>query len=811
MAEFPSRDREAARLCFEQALRKDPCDTYVLHQYALLMMEEFGDRDRAEELCKRAVECNPDNFAAWTTLGNMVKHRGCMEEAMRCYDTALSVAEDYGRALKNKALLYEQLHRYNDARDYYTKASIADPNNASVYVALGQLLQTHFRDARAAAAYFETAVHADPCNPDGFLRLAVLKDTQKDYVGAKGLYEAALKLSLSDSKALSKYAAVLEHLGEHDSAIHALSLAHETASHFTREKIGKDLRRLCKKYQPTLLAGRALPTPADVVNEIGGMISIMVPSSTSDVYEVPSRSRMPCPQGHMLLHVKRKPLTYRPKATWACEECKRSIGGPELKVHGAFYCDTCKYDVCNSCSKKVRVAHVFPASPVLLGSGGFGAVYKEFIGEFGFYCAVKHIPLSHAAGVKQEVALMQMFHNHSNIIRVHKYESDAREARIVMELMEDGSVATLLKHRTALHESDAKRIVRDALRGLDALHRAKPTPVIHRDIKPDNLLMNKDGLVKLGDFGISKQQAMITAMQTATGNLQGTPQYLPPECFQKKPKWSVTSDIWALGCTWVTISTGLSPYHGLIDDQGSALHVYMHLMAKHGEAQEFHPSVPSFLSPAARKLLFRMFARDPRQRITAADLLRDPYFASCGAVEAEGREDGQPVRCSLLSSMESKEEFDERVVDTRQALNNLERELSDSTADGDGMSRQASTGGDPPLSKGCCGEGTDFLVLSPREPSLPVPARKRVTFVDPPRVAADSAQSSVHPATYQKIVVVTDSAVKSSSSSAENAQQKAKRFASLRHKGVCTVVVTSVILGCVLLAALFHSPRVNPH
>src|SRR4029079_3732594 len=142
------------------------------------------------------------------------------------------------------------------------------------------------------------------------------------------------------------------------------------------------------------------------------------------------------------------------------------------------------------------------------------------------------------------------------IVQVFDFGSDGHSGRqfIVMEFVDGHSCAELLRDRGPMAPRDAVEILTQACRGLDYAHRNR---VIHRDVKPGNLLVNTDGVVKLADFGIAKaaEQSDITKV----GSVLGTAAYLSPEQARGE-KAGPSSDIYALGVVSFQLMSGPLPY-----------------------------------------------------------------------------------------------------------------------------------------------------------------------------------------------------------------------------------------------------------
>jgi serine/threonine-protein kinase len=179
---------------------------------------------------------------------------------------------------------------------------------------------------------------------------------------------------------------------------------------------------------------------------------------------------------------------------------------------------------------------------------------------------------------------------------------------LVMELVEGGSVAEELRSNGPLSAEHALGIVRQAAAGLAAAHREN---IVHRDIKPGNLLLGADGTVKVADFGIARFLADTTTTLTATGQVVGTSFYLAPERALGRPA-GPASDVYALGCVLYQLLTGHPPF--MADEPASIM--YQHV--------EVDPAPPSDLRPElagpCETLLFRMLAKDPAQRPSAAEI-----------------------------------------------------------------------------------------------------------------------------------------------------------------------------------------------
>ncbi|MDJ0840671.1 MAG: serine/threonine-protein kinase [Acidobacteriota bacterium] len=196
----------------------------------------------------------------------------------------------------------------------------------------------------------------------------------------------------------------------------------------------------------------------------------------------------------------------------------------------------------------------------VLGRGGMGTVYEAHDPRLDRHVAVKQLS-DHVSGdpnIKQRFlreARSAAGLNHANIVAVHAIEEADGADFIVMELVEGESLAALLKREGRLPAAHAAGILRDVTAGLAAAH---DKGIIHRDIKPGNIMITKKGNVKLADFGIAATIGVGEKL-TATGQLVGTPGYLSPESCRGEAV-DHRADIFALGIVFYEMLSGVSPF-----------------------------------------------------------------------------------------------------------------------------------------------------------------------------------------------------------------------------------------------------------
>jgi eukaryotic-like serine/threonine-protein kinase len=195
---------------------------------------------------------------------------------------------------------------------------------------------------------------------------------------------------------------------------------------------------------------------------------------------------------------------------------------------------------------------------------------------------------------------------HPNVVQVFDFGLDDETHRnfIVMEYVDGHSCAELLRDRGTLPPDEAVEILAQSCRGLEYAHRHG---VVHRDVKPGNLLRSRDGMVKLADFGIAKaaEQSDITKV----GSVLGTAAYLAPEQARGEPA-GPASDMYALGVVAYQLLAGRLPY-----DAASLTDL--------ARLQESGPpprldEVTSDVSPALSAAVARALHRDPEQRYVDA-------------------------------------------------------------------------------------------------------------------------------------------------------------------------------------------------
>ncbi|KAG0295794.1 Suppressor of Sensor Kinase (SLN1), partial [Dissophora globulifera] len=278
-----------------------------------------------------------------------------------------------------------------------------------------------------------------------------------------------------------------------------------------------------------------------------------------------------------------------------------------------------------------------------IGSGTFGTVFLGTNSDTGELIAVKEIRFQNASmslvkSIRDEMKVMKMMH-HPNIVRYDNIEVHRHKVFIFMEYCQGGSLADLLEHGRIEDEKVNKFYTLQMLKGLAYLHDKN---VVHRDVKPDNILLDHLGNIKFVDFGaakiLAKNQRTRTHGRSAAesinvgvgaNSLNGTPMYMAPEVIKNGEKGRKGSmDIWSLGCCVLEMATGRRPWAHLDNEWAVMYHV-----------ATSHPPLPdpSQMSPKGIAFLKRCFTRSSLLRPSAVELLRDPWLR--GVDTEENREE----------------------------------------------------------------------------------------------------------------------------------------------------------------------------
>ncbi|MFE7121459.1 protein kinase, partial [Streptomyces sp. NPDC057654] len=271
----------------------------------------------------------------------------------------------------------------------------------------------------------------------------------------------------------------------------------------------------------------------------------------------------------------------------------------------------------------------------LLGEGGMASVHLAHDTVLDRDVAIKtlHTELGREASFRerfrreaQSVAKL----THTNIVSVFDTGEDELAGStmpyIVMEYVEGQPLRSVLdadvRQYGAMPAEKALKITADVLAALEVSHEMG---LVHRDIKPGNVMMSKRGVVKVMDFGIARaMQSGVTSM-TQTGMVVGTPQYLSPEQALGRGV-DARSDLYSVGIMLFELLTGRLPF-----DADSPLAIaYAHVQEEAPPPSAVNRSVP----PAVDALVARALRKNPNERFPSAEAMRDECARVSGAAQA---------------------------------------------------------------------------------------------------------------------------------------------------------------------------------
>ena len=250
----------------------------------------------------------------------------------------------------------------------------------------------------------------------------------------------------------------------------------------------------------------------------------------------------------------------------------------------------------------------------VLGAGGMGVVYKARDRELDEVVAVKMLKPEHAGDVvsagrlREELRLARRI-THPNVLRTFDLGEVGGLPFISMEYVRGVTLAQLMEHTGRLAFSAALSVAKQLCLGLDAAHQVG---VLHRDIKPGNLILQANGNAKLMDFGIARPIQRAEPGQTVEGWLVGTPKYLAPEQLRGEEP-DHRADIYATGVVFYEMFTGRSPFSGAS---------YMDLATKTLNEEPPPPSEAwSGIPPLLEAMILRCLSKDAADRYDSAATL----------------------------------------------------------------------------------------------------------------------------------------------------------------------------------------------
>jgi serine/threonine-protein kinase len=328
-----------------------------------------------------------------------------------------------------------------------------------------------------------------------------------------------------------------------------------------------------------------------------------------------------------------------------------------IEVRYMMKCPNCKHDnpgdsrFCSRCGRALEIAPTtpLPAEPPdcgpksgfdftpgqrfgsryqiieEIGCGGMGVVYKALDNELGRVVALKMIrpELTSDPGIlerfKQELLLASEV-SHENVIRIHDLGEADGIKYFSMRFIDGTSLQDLLGTAGRLNTERAVGIARQVANALSAAHRKG---VIHRDLKPQNIMLDQAGTAYVMDFGIARA---VGAEDTAVhGMVVGTPEYISPEQAGGRPA-DERADIYSLGCVLFAMLTGRKPFEAASTSE---------MLRKHMSENPVPPSRFSpGLSPDLDRIVLKCLEKDPAERYSSVPDLLSALEALTGAEQS---------------------------------------------------------------------------------------------------------------------------------------------------------------------------------
>ena len=257
------------------------------------------------------------------------------------------------------------------------------------------------------------------------------------------------------------------------------------------------------------------------------------------------------------------------------------------------------------------------ASKEKVGHGASGSVYCVKIKDDpSRIIAVKCIPISsktHRDEVERELNFLLSKYDSQFIVETYGafWDGEEHTISIPMEWMAF-SLADVSKFNEGVGEEAVRAIAFQLLHDVAYLHETKN--VIHRDLKPGNVLMNAEGFVKLGDFGVSKVVQTLNVSSTYVGTML----FMAPERLEQG-EYTFSSDVWSLGLTLVAAATGRNPWAPPED-----LNLFQLLKKISGDEI---PQLPSTFTSEAQDFMRQCLQREPEERPSCRTLLQHPFVA----------------------------------------------------------------------------------------------------------------------------------------------------------------------------------------
>ncbi|XP_040460070.1 serine/threonine-protein kinase 36 [Falco naumanni] len=340
-----------------------------------------------------------------------------------------------------------------------------------------------------------------------------------------------------------------------------------------------------------------------------------------------------------------------------------------------------------------------PRTPVMekyhilevIGEGSFGRVYKGRRKHSAQVVALKFIPKvgrseKEMKNLQREIEIMRGLY-HPNIIQMlDSFETD-KEVVVVTDYAE-GELFQILEDDGSLPEDQVQTIAAQLVSALYYLHSHR---ILHRDMKPQNILLGKDGVVKLCDFGFARAMSIHTMVLTS---IKGTPLYMSPELVEERP-YDHTADLWSVGCILYELFVGTPPFYT------SSIFQLVSIIVKDPIKW------PAAISPDFKSFLQGLLMKDPRQRLSWPELLSHPFIAGRVTVIDDTEEHGisNPFTTKLSPELQALKEHQAHSMAPRSGQSRILRKarqkmVEDAQKKGQLKARDAST---KVSSKGCSG------------------------------------------------------------------------------------------------------------